>query len=289
MSLELIPVSVVVMTRNEAGNIADCLLALSSFAEVFVVDSCSTDSTAKLAVSLGASVVVFQWNGLYPKKKQWCLDNLRFSHDWVFYVDADERVTPALTAEIAALISDGPRHAGYFIIGRMAFLGRRLRFGQVNNKLALFDRRHGSYRVCPDLDVTTMWEVEGHYQPEIFGTVGRLKAYLWHEDAKPPFAWIERHNRYSDWEAALRGDGRLRRLAMAESRWRRWLKILLNSLPARPLLAFVHSYLWRLGFLDGAAGFHYAMARAFYYWQIDIKAKAIKLGRMTASSEQLRG
>ena len=153
----------------------------------------------------------------------------------------------------------------------MAFLGRRLRFGAHNRKLALFDRHRGRYEPCPDLDVAAMWEVEGHYQPLLDGGAGRIGAKLRHEDAKPVFAWLERHNRYSDWEAALRRDGRLQAMSAHEEPRRRLLKTLVDRAPARPLLAFLHGYLWRLGFLDGRAGFHYALARAFYYWQVGIK------------------
>lgn len=266
-----IPVSVIVMTRNEAANIVACLDSVRDFAEVFVVDSASTDGTAGLAAAAGAQVVPFRWNGRYPKKKQWCLENLPFSHPWVLYLDADERMTPEAAAEIAALFAAGPRHAGYWLGATMAFLGRRLRFGAQNRKLALFDRRRGCYEPCPDLDVAAMWEVEGHYQPRLDGSAGRLKARLRHEDAKPVFAWLERHNRYSDWEATLRRDGRLRAMSAHEEPRRRLLKRWLERAPARPLLAFLHSYLWRLGCLDGRAGFHYAVARAFYYWQIGIK------------------
>ena len=266
-----VPVSVIVMTRNEASNIVACLDSARDFSERFVVDSASRDGTAELAATAGARVVPFCWNGRYPKKKQWCLSHLPFGHDWVLFLDADECLTPELTAEIAALMTAGPRHAGYFIIGTMSFLGRRLRFGAQNHKLALLDRRRAHFEDCPDLDVAAMWEVEGHYQPRLDGPAGRLKAPLRHEDAKPVFAWLERHNRYSDWEAALRRDGRLLAMAAGETPRRRFLKGLADRAPARPLLAFLHSYLWRLGFLDGRAGFHYALARAFYYWQIGIK------------------
>ena len=268
-----IPVSVIVMTRNEAANIAACLDSVRDFSEVFVVDSASSDGTPELAAAAGARVVPFHWNGRYPKKKQWCLDTLPFRHDWVLYLDADERLTPEATAEIAALMAAGPAHAGYWLEARMAFLGRRLRFGARNRKLALFDRRRGRYPECPDLDVGAMWEVEGHYQPRLEGSSGRLRAVVHHEDAKPVFAWLERHNRYSDWEAALRADGRLTAMAAHEAPGRRLLKRLVDRAPARPLLAFLHCYLWRLGILDGAAGFHYAVARAFYYWQIGIKQR----------------
>lgn len=278
-----IPVSVVVMTRDEEANIAACLAGLGRFAEVFVVDSESRDRTATLAAGLGARVVTFRWNRRYPKKKQWCLDTLPFGFPWVLYIDADERVPPALAAEIAARFAAGPEApagsaAGYFIEGRPVFLGRRLRFGQRNRKLILFDRRRARFPDCPDLDVAAMWEVEGHYQPCLAGRAGLLRAHLWHEDSKPLYAWIERHNRYSDWEAALRRDGRLRALAGHEPPWRRMLKIAFDRLPGRPLLAFLHSYVWKLGFLDGQAGFHYAAARAFYYWQVAAKRLALEAG-----------
>ena len=110
-----IPVSVVVMTRNEAANLPVCLPSLARFAECFVVDSGSGDGTPDIALSHGAQLVPFRWNGRYPKKKQWCLDSLPFAHDWVLFVDADERPTAELVEEIACLMAgssaDGPRHA----------------------------------------------------------------------------------------------------------------------------------------------------------------------------------
>lgn len=275
-----IPVSVVVMTRDEAANIGPCLAELGRFSQVFVVDSDSVDDTATRAGVLGATVVRFRWNGRLPKKKQWCLDSLPFRHDWVLFVDADERLTPPLAEEIAALMARGPTAAGYYVDGVPEFLGRRLRFGARNRKLALFDRRLGRFPDCPDLDVATMWEVEGHFQPVIRGPVARLGNSMVHADCKPPFAWFDRHNRYSDWEAALRRDGRLERLTTAsETGLRLHLKRLMARVPCRPLLAFLHSWLWRLGFLDGRAGFHFAAARAFYYWQIDAKLYAAGAGR----------
>ncbi|OYD81510.1 glycosyl transferase [Azospirillum brasilense] len=267
----MIPVSVVVMTRNEAVNLPHCLPALDRFAERFVVDSGSTDGTPAIAEAARARVVPFQWDGRYPKKKQWCLDHLPFHQDWVLFLDADERLSGALVEEIAAVMAAGPRHAGYFINGRPVFLGRRLRFGAGNQKLALFDRRKAHYPLVPDLDVATMWEVEGHYQPVIAGTVGRLRHSLDHADDKPVAAWFERHARYADWEAALRSDERMTELIARDSGSRRWLKMWFNRLPARPLLVFLYGYVLRLGFLDGGPGFQHALARAFYYWQIGMK------------------
>src|SRR5271170_3715683 len=96
-----IPLSVIVMTKNEEKNLAKCLRGLQRMSQVFVVDSGSTDRTPEIARDGGAELVHFAWNGKYPKKKQWCLDNLPFAHDWVLYVDADEEVPPELVDEIA--------------------------------------------------------------------------------------------------------------------------------------------------------------------------------------------
>ncbi|ALG71701.1 glycosyl transferase [Azospirillum thiophilum] len=274
-----IPVSVVVMTRNEAVNLPLCLPALADFAECFVVDSASNDGTAEIARAHGVPVVPFRWNGRYPKKKQWCLDALPLAHDWVLFVDADERPTRALVAEIARLMDDGPCHAAYWIDGRPVLHGRALRFGCWNRKLALLDRRRMRYPEQPDLDVAAMWEVEGHYQPLGEGTAGRLRHPMDHGDAKPLSAWFDRHNRYSDWEAVLRADGRMERLIDGEPRGcgpvgRPVLKRLFQRLPGRPLWAFLHAYVLRLGLLDGAAGLDHALARAFYYWQVGLKMRA---------------
>ena len=284
----MIPVSVIVMTRNEAENLPSCLAALDRFVERFVVDSGSTDGTPAIAAAFGARLVSFAWNGGYPKKKQWCLDHLPFACDWVLFVDADERPTPALVDEIAALMERGPPPeengpaAGYYIDGQPIFLGRRLRFGAWNRKLVLFDRHRAAFPIVPDLDIASMWEVEGHYQPIVNGPVGRLRHALLHGDDKPLAAWFERHNRYSDWEAALRTDGRMALLAGRERGARRWLKRCFGLLPMRPLLVFLYGYLLRLGILDGAAGLHHALARAFYYWQIDVKMRALAVNEKEA-------
>ncbi|WP_434618982.1 glycosyltransferase family 2 protein [Azospirillum sp. B2RO_4] len=294
-----IPVSVVVMTRNEAANLPVCLPSLARFAECFVVDSGSVDGTPDIARSHGARLVPFRWNGRYPKKKQWCLDTLPFAHDWVLFVDADERPTVELVEEIARLMADspadGPRHAAYWIDGRPVVRGRALRFGCWNRKLALIDRRRVRFPEQPDLDVASMWEVEGHYQPQVAGTTGRLRQPMDHDDAKPLSAWFDRHNRYSDWEAALRADGRMERLIDGELEagagpfpglsgltGRRAQKRLFHRLPGRPLWAFLHAYVLRLGVLDGARGLDHALARAFYYWQVGVKMRSAAQARDSA-------
>src|SRR5216684_1302539 len=109
-----IPVSVIIMTKNEERDLPKCLRSVADFAEVFVVDSSSTDCTCEIAREFGAHVVKFVWNRQYPKKKQWCLENLPTSYEWVLYVDADEEVGPVLAREIRSLVEGRTKHAGFF-------------------------------------------------------------------------------------------------------------------------------------------------------------------------------
>ncbi|WP_114395045.1 glycosyltransferase family 2 protein [Oleisolibacter albus] len=276
-----LPLSIVVMTRNEAANIGACLDSLAGLGELVVVDSGSDDGTPALAAAGGAWVVPFQWNGRYPRKKQWCLDLPGLHHDWVLFVDADERVTPTLRRALERLFRAGPDCAAYFIDSRPLFLGRMLRFGTRYRKIALMHRRRCRF---PDCEAGGGWEVEGHYQPAVRGRIGRLGGFLLHVELRGPHWLFDRHNRYSDWEAAGRGAAGSALALHAERPWRRLLKTLFQHLPLRPLLVFLHAYLLRLGLLDGQAGLDHALFRAFYYWQVELKRRWAGTGPTIQSS-----
>jgi len=273
---EAIPLSAIVMTRNEEANLARCLRSLEGIDEVFVVDSASEDATASIANTYGAQVVQFDWNGRYPKKKQWSLENLPFSHDWVLFLDADEELSAELREELGALFTREPAHAGYFVGYNYVFLGRVLRHGHRVYKLILFDRSRGRFPQLPDLEAVNANEVEPHYQPDIAGTTGVLSARAVHNDHDSLFHYFDRHNRYSDWEAIVRLNGALPRKGEPQPAFRRALKIVFARLPLKGLAAFLHCYLLSLGFLDGRAGLHYALARGFYYWQVGIKTRELE-------------
>ena len=271
MSGNKILISVVIMTKNEERNIAKCLQSARNFSEIFVVDSQSTDRTRTISAEKGAIVVPFVWNGQYPKKKQWCLDHLNFSHNWVLYLDADEELTAELVDEIRASIESGQNVAGYYVAYDYVFLGKMLRYGYRAKKLVLLNRLKSEFRPMNDLDATHMWEVEGHYQPNVDGKVQTLRNRMRHDDQDDLYHYFERHNRYTDWEAAIAVSQSLSRHEESMPPLRRLQKLASRVVPFRPALVFLHSYVLRLGLLDGYAGFHYAAARAFYYWQINIK------------------
>src|SRR5271154_4544010 len=95
-----LPMSVIVPARNEAGNLPRCLESLRGVGEIYVIDSQSTDDTAEIARSFGATVVQFHYAGGWPKKRQWAMDTLPFAYDWVLLLDADEALTPELADEV---------------------------------------------------------------------------------------------------------------------------------------------------------------------------------------------
>jgi glycosyltransferase involved in cell wall biosynthesis len=258
-----IPVTVLVVTRNEEANLPRCLSALERFDEIIVVDSLSTDTTADIARSFGVTVMPFVWNGAYPKKRQWCLDHLRLRHDRVFFVDADEEVTPRLCDEIASL---DWACAGYFVRGVYVVGGKPLRFGLTNNKLCLFDRRKIMFPVVDDLDIPGMGEIEGHYQPVLKPgckeKIGSLRSAVLHHALEDIARHEARHKNYAIWERGMRAR---RAYPQEPTRLRKWLKAAFGGLPLRPLLAFLHSYIIKLGIFDGMDGFFLARCRYLYY------------------------
>src|SRR5690348_370626 len=138
--------SVLVPTLNEQRNIVACLESVAWADDVVVVDSGSQDGTRELARRCGARVLDFQWNGRPPRKKNWALEHVAWKNEWLLILDADERVTPALAAEIKRVLIQ-PQANGYFINRRFMFLGRWIRhcgyFPSWN--LRLFRHRQGRY------------------------------------------------------------------------------------------------------------------------------------------------
>src|SRR5579863_9880143 len=157
-----LPVSAIIAARNEAHNLPRCLETLREIGEVYVIDSQSSDATTEIARSFGAKVVQFHYQGGWPKKRQWAMENLPLAFDWILLLDADEALTPALAEEIGRAIKD-PRLNGYYISLQMYFLGRLLRHGGAGFwKLALFRRGKGGYECRLKNQDHSMADMEVH-------------------------------------------------------------------------------------------------------------------------------
>jgi glycosyltransferase involved in cell wall biosynthesis len=108
-----VPVSVLIPIKNEAENLPRCLKSVQWADEILVVDSHSTDRSAQTAEQHGAKVVQFDFNGTWPKKKNWALENLPFKNDWVFILDADEVLPAEAQAEFSSAIANAGDVVGY--------------------------------------------------------------------------------------------------------------------------------------------------------------------------------
>ena len=267
-----VPVSVVIPIKNEAANLPRCLESIRWADEIFVVDSQSTDDSARIAQQHGARVEQFHFNGTWPKKKNWALENLPFKNDWVFILDADEVLPPEAEPEFAAAIANAGKVTGYWINRRFFFLGRWLRHAYYPNwNLRLFRHSSGRYEKLTNLQ-TDSGDNEVHEHVVVKGPTSRLKCEMDHYAFPSIDIFIEKHNRYSNWEARVAAEGKGgQALAHEHADLKRSLKKLAKRLPFRPLLRFLYIYVWQKGFLDGREGYYFARLHANYEFQIVAK------------------
>jgi len=212
--------------------------------------------------------VQFEFNGTWPKKKNWALENLRFRREWVFILDADEVLPAEAEAEFRSAIAGAGETAGFWINRRFMFMGRWLRHAYYPNwNLRLFRHSLGRYEQLTDV-ATASGDNEVHEHVVVQGPTGRLRCEIDHYAFPSVEVFVEKHNRYSNWEARValaaqpaHSSGGLQSATVAR---RRQLKQLSQRLPFRPLLRFLYVYLWQKGFLDGREGYYFARLHGFY-------------------------
>ena len=282
---EMLPITVIVAARNEAHNLPRCLESLRCAGEVYVIDSQSADATVQIAESYGAHVVQFHYQGGWPKKRQWAMDSLPLTYDWIFLVDADEALTPELAGEIRSAIRN-PAYDGYYIALRMFFLGRELRHsGASFQKLSLFRRGSGHFECRLKEQDASMADMEIHEHIVLDhgsnGRTARLKNPLLHHNVESLSRYIRKHDEYSNWEAKvwLEGERSARDLRPSlfgsQAQRRRWLRKKFFALPGSPVLFFLYKYVFALGFLDGIPGLIYCGLQGVQFFHI--KAKIYEL------------
>jgi glycosyltransferase involved in cell wall biosynthesis len=278
-----VPLSVIIPTKNEAQNLARCLGCVQWADEILVVDSQSSDGSQEIAAQHGARVVQFEFNGTWPKKKNWALENLPFRHEWVLVLDADEVLPPEAEAEFREVIANSGSIAGYWINRRFMFMGRWLRHAYYPNwNLRLFRHSLGRYEKLTSVE-TASGDNEVHEHVVVQGQTRRLRTEIDHYAFPSVDVFVEKHNRYSNWEArvalAAEDASAGSDLQHADVAKRRRLKRLAQHLPFRPLLRFLYVYLWQGGFLDGREGYYFARLHGFYEFLSVVKARELKLSR----------
>ena len=263
-----VPVSVIVPIKNEAGNLPRCLASIHWADEIFVVDSQSTDGSIDIARQHSAQVVQFQFNGTWPKKKNWALENLPFRNEWVFILDADEVLPTEAEREFGEAIANAGDLAGYWINRRFMFIGKWLRHSYYPNwNLRLFRHSLGRYEKLTESN-TQSGDNEVHEHVIVNGPTGRLRCEMDHYAFPTVEVFVEKHNRYSNWEARVSAERKLSgsgaQISSSAVGRRRKLKQISQRLPFRPLLRFLYIYIWQKGFLDGREGYYFARLHAFY-------------------------
>ena len=280
-----IPVSVMILTYNEQCNIERCVEALSVFEEIIVVDSGSTDQTTETLAKQFPSVRVYERAFTdFGDQRNWAIENTNPRFEWILFVDADEFMEPSLADEIADFVQQSNEHVGGFIAGRNYFMGQWLKHCTFYPSYQLRLLKIGSVR----------YRKEGHGQREVVdGSTAYLK-HGWHHAAFSHgiHQWIERHNRYSSDEVEL--ILRLRREPLGCLDFfgeplarRRMLKRLLARLPGRAIVRIFYTYILRLGFLDGRAGFWFCVLRFSHECHIMAKvAEATSHSKISCSENQ---
>lgn len=265
------PLAVVVLTQDEERTLPDCLKSLEGLeADVWVVDSGSSDRTVEIARSAGCEVVHHPFE-TYAAQRNWAFDHLPIASPWTLCLDADERLTAELAAEIGAIVAAGPPAdgpLGYVMSRRTIFMGRWIRHGgqYPTYHLRLFrtgqgrceDRRYDQHFVVP-------------------GPSGRLHHDFIDVLTSDLTSWTARHNRWASLEAAqqLHERGRApagprvepRLLGDTIQRRRFWRSAVYRRIPlfVRPWLLWVYAYVLRLGFLDGLPGLIFHTLQKFWF------------------------
>jgi glycosyltransferase involved in cell wall biosynthesis len=271
LNLKTLPATVAIPVKNEEANLAGCLERLGRFAEIVVIDSGSTDRTRKIAQGFGARVVQFHWDGKYPKKRNWFMLNEPPEQPWVLFLDADEFVDDAFCDALGEAIAANDK-SGYWLNYTNYFLGKELRHGLAQRKLALFRVGKALYEKI-DEDGWSQLDMEIHEHPIVEGAVGEISVPIEHKDYKGLGKFIEKHRDYSLWEARrfakLQGDPKAWEAFTSRQRFKyrhlaKWWY---------PWFYFTFTYLIKRGFLDGGAGFHYAAYKTWYFQTIRLLIK----------------
>jgi glycosyltransferase involved in cell wall biosynthesis len=271
------PICVLFTVKNEEINLPYSLASVKDWAnEVFVLDSGSTDRTKEIAEQFGATFFFHSWLG-YAGQKNWALDNLPITSPWIFILDADEVITPALRDELIRVATEDKCDENAFYVNRyFIFLGKRI--------------RHCGY--YPSWNIRFLRKGKGRYEQRqvhehmiVEGKTGYLKHDMEHYDRRGLFHYIAKHNEYSGLEAAemhklLVGSSQSDHGALFGPRAerRKWLKThVFRKLPARWFWRWIYMYFVKLGFLDGVVGFHFCLFISGYEHHVSLKLKELML------------
>lgn len=269
-------ISVLILTLNEETNLAECIDSCAWSDDIVVFDSFSTDRTCEIAAGKSVRLLQRRFDN-YAAQRNAALAEVPYKHPWVLMVDADERTPEDLVHEMLEAVTTADSDIALFRMRRKDyFLGRWLR--RSSGYPSWFGRLVRLGRVRVERAVNEEYIADGK--------IVHLRSHLHHFPLNKGIAyWYERHNRYSDVEAQAKVQAHSSRLSIAALfrgdpiARRRALKQLVYRLPMRPSIWFLYLYVFRMGFLDGAAGLAFSRMRASYETMIDMKVLELERRR----------
>jgi glycosyltransferase involved in cell wall biosynthesis len=271
-------VAVIILTLNEEPNLPYALRSVCGWAkEVHVVDSGSTDQTRDIARRFGCNLVYHRFED-YSRQRNYALEKLPLTAEWILFLDADEWLTEKLKQEIADVLATRPAVNGYYLRRRLIWMGHRIRWGGYDSTWLLRLLRRGSGR-CEERPINEHLLVEGR--------TGCLQHDLIHQDRKGLSDWTAKHNVYATLEALQLATSCERSENLAVNLWgsaperKRWLRQKVwNRLPLflRPWLFFAYRYFLCLGFLNRCFLFHF-LQELWLHMLIDAKLVELRQSR----------
>jgi glycosyltransferase involved in cell wall biosynthesis len=270
--------TIVLPVKNEERNLPGCLEAIGEdlAAAIVVIDSGSTDRTREIALQYGATVIQFDWDGKFPKKRNWYLRNHPPATRWVMFLDADEYLLPGFRSELKRVLP-ATEAVGFWLRYTIYFLGKPLKGGYPLRKLALFRVGAGEYERI-DEDAWSHLDMEIHEHPILQGRIEEIREPIDHRDFRGVSHWVNKHNEYSSWEA--RRYQKLMEDPGARARWTFFqrIKYALMNTPLIGPAFFLGSFLLMGGFRDGSRGFAWALLKAGYFNQVYCKIRESATG-----------
>ena len=190
---DTLPISVVILTLDEADNLPGCIQSCVGISDIHVLDSGSSDKTTEVAVANKAQVWINPFKS-FGAQRNWAIDNIKTKHNWILHLDADEHLTPKLLVELKSLVESKPTEAGFYIPSKLMFMNCWLKRcgGYPNYQMRLFHRERMRFHD------------HGHGQRESTeGAIGTFnEGYLHYAFSKGVNNWIAKHNTYSSQEVA---------------------------------------------------------------------------------------
>jgi len=281
--------TIAIPVLNEEVTLPICLQAIGKdFANrVVVIDSGSTDRTKEIAHEFGADIIDFNWDGAFPKKRNWFLRNYAPDTEWVLFLDADEMITPAFKAAVRKELSNS-QYEGYWLRYSVYFMNKKLKGGYPLHKLALFRVGHGEYEKIDERHWSDL-DMEIHEHPVLDGPAGVIKPKIDHQDIRGIDAYLKKHHEYAQWEANRYMELSKSDMDKPEWTWKQRLKYRLIGSPYLSIIYFLGSFILMGGFRDGSRGLTFSLLKASYfcevYWRI--QQQAVNSSKATDESEPL--